>query len=185
VAPSNVLDDAALKRLGWDLDAFRERWKQVRNTPGVAEKIAQVFSHSPWTNDENVDVDVSLYSGDFLSPQDKRLCQQIIHTAPTELGRLFLPFEDERLPDMLWRYRGRNYPETFTAQELAQWHAFCRERLTAGEGRTIQALRKHLALRNIAAQTDEEREILSAIIDYIDVLAAQVGLSYHAPKVLF
>src|SRR5699024_12425347 len=27
----------------------------------VAEKIAQVFSHSPWTNDENVDVDVSLY----------------------------------------------------------------------------------------------------------------------------
>lgn len=177
VAPTNVLDDAALERLGWDLDAFRERWKQVRNTPGVAEKVAQVFGHSPWASDKQDDVDHSLYSGGFLSPQDRRLCQQVIHTPPAELGRLFLPFEDERLPEMLWRYRGRNYPDTLTAEETAQWQAFCRERVTAGEGRNIQALRKDLALRTIAAQTEHERDIISAIIDYIDVVAAQVGLN--------
>lgn len=177
VAPASVLDEAALARLDWDLALFRERWKLVRNTPGIAEKIAQVMSHNPWPADDSVDVDFSLYSGDFLSQQDKRLCQQIVNTPPAELGRLYLPFEDERLPELLWRYRGRNYPETFTAEETNQWLAFCRQRITAAEGRNIQSLRKDLALRTIAAQTDKEREILSAIIDYIDVVATQVGLS--------
>src|SRR5690625_6901667 len=93
VAPTNVLDDVALELLGWDLDAFRELWKQVRNTPGVAEKVAQVFGHYPWASDKQDDVDHSLYSGGFLSPQDRRLCQQVIHTPPAELGRLFLPLK--------------------------------------------------------------------------------------------
>lgn len=177
VAPINVLDDAALVRLGWDLETFRERWKQVRNTPELAQKIAQVFSQSPWENEAEVDADFSLYAGDFLSPQDRQLCQQVLHTDPSQLANLSLPFADERLPELLWRYRGRNYPDTLNPTEKTQWLAFCRERLTQGEGRNLQSLRRDLAMRTISAQTEDERHILSSLIDYVDALATQVGLN--------
>ena len=177
VAPDSVLDEATLARLGWDLEVFRERWKVVRNAPGLQEKLQQVFQQSPWPEANDEDVDTSLYSGGFLSPQDSKLCQQVVQTEPEDLARLFLPFEDERLPELFWRYRARNYPHTLTAEETAQWQAFCRARLTSQTHRNVNAIRRELAQLTITAKTEQEREILSQLIDYVEEVAQQVGLT--------
>jgi exodeoxyribonuclease-1 len=42
-------------------------------------------------------------------------------------------FEDSRLPEMLFRFRARNSPETLNADEQAQWLEHCRARLNGGE----------------------------------------------------
>jgi len=47
----------------------------------------------------------------------------------TELGTQTWSFDDKRLPEMLFRYRARNYPETLNEDELAQWMEHCRDRL--------------------------------------------------------
>lgn len=57
----------------------------------------------------------------------------IHNTTPEELGTHTWRFDDARLPEMLFRYRARNYPETLTADEQAQWLEHCRARLIDGE----------------------------------------------------
>jgi exodeoxyribonuclease-1 len=38
-------------------------------------------------------------------------------------------FEDARLPEMLFRYRARNYPDTLIGEEMERWEQFRTERL--------------------------------------------------------
>ena len=40
------------------------------------------------------------------------------------MTRLIL-FHDPRLPELLFRYRARNWPETLSVQEAQRWEDFC------------------------------------------------------------
>jgi exodeoxyribonuclease-1 len=40
-----------------------------------------------------------------------------------------LRFEDDRLPEMLFRYRARNYPATLNGEEMERWEEFRSQRL--------------------------------------------------------
>lgn len=57
----------------------------------------------------------------------------IHNTDPEALGTQTWRFDDKRLPEMLFRYRARNYPESLNADEQAQWLEHCRARLIEGE----------------------------------------------------
>jgi exodeoxyribonuclease-1 len=52
---------------------------------------------------------------------------------PAALGKQNWPFADERLPELLFRYRARNFPQTLTNQEQQQWQLFCQQRLLQAE----------------------------------------------------
>ncbi len=56
------------------------------------------------------DPDLMLYSGGFFSEQDKRVMEQLRAQTPEALATGSFVFEDSRLPEMLFRYRARNYP---------------------------------------------------------------------------
>ena len=43
------------------------------------------------------------------------------------------PFDDERLPELLFRYRARNFPDTLSSEEQQRWRIFCQKRLSAPE----------------------------------------------------
>jgi len=49
---------------------------------------------------------------------------------PAELADYTIPVSDSRLVTMLFRYRGRNFPETLSKEDQVLWKAFCRERLS-------------------------------------------------------
>lgn len=38
-------------------------------------------------------------------------------------------FHDERLPELLFRYRARNWPETLSVEEAQRWEKFRRHRI--------------------------------------------------------
>ena len=60
---------------------------------------------------------------------------EIVHdTEPDQLGSLELPFDDSRLPEMLFRYRARNYPETLDANEKFSWDEYRHQHLLASNG---------------------------------------------------
>jgi len=71
---------------------------------------------------------------------------------PEQLAKSAFKFTDSRLPEMLFRYRARNYPQTLNADEQLRWNAFCIDRLTghqAGGGILLADYFKRLeALRN-------------------------------------
>src|SRR5690606_5751123 len=79
--------------------------------------------------------DAPLYAG---CPQDgaKRLCNEVRATPPAQLGARAFGFRDPRMPELLFRYRARNWPETLDAAERLRWNEFRRQRLADGSSQS-------------------------------------------------
>lgn len=132
IAPLNTLDGAAAKRLQIDLvQCQQNRHTLLASRKTVQAKIAKIFEPQPLEG--ITDPDLMIYSGGFFSDNDKRTMQRIHEVEPQELAAQTWVFEDQRLPELLLRYRARNYPETLSADERAQWLEHCRARLVEGE----------------------------------------------------
>ena len=71
-----------------------------------------------------------LYDG-FIGNGDRALCERVLSSSRRHWRhRPFL--EDRRLPELLFRFRARNFPDTLSEDETAQWHEHCREQIARG-----------------------------------------------------
>lgn len=115
------------ERLGIQSDEVAARAQQLQAVgPTLAEKVRRVFA-----KDETrapADPDASLYDG-FLGDGDKRLFRDVRTTPPEALGQRSIPFRDSRLPELLFRYRARNWPNSLSADERMRWDDYRRIRL--------------------------------------------------------
>jgi len=150
LAPERTLDAAAVERLGLDLDDCARNRDRVLNAAGFADCIVAIHRARPGASDE--DVDAALYAG-FLNDVDRDLSTRIRGTPPERLGEMHFDFADARMPELLLRYRARNWPDTLNEAERESW-ARHRQRRLAGEAgylslkdysRTVKRLRADLA----------------------------------------
>jgi exodeoxyribonuclease-1 len=126
------LRDADFQRLGIDRGLAESRAAQLRAAgPALAEKLRSV--HAAEREREPADVDAALYDG-FIGDGDKRLFAEVRSTPPEALGLAKFAFRDPRLPELLFRYRARNWPVSLTADERLRWNAYRRERLNGDAG---------------------------------------------------
>lgn len=150
LAPLSVIRPADAQRLALDLDQCQAHLERIKSAAGtaLAQKLAAVFSRD-YADTPN-DPDVMIYSGGFFSPKDKAAMQKIRQTPPQKLANFPADFDDARLPEMLFRYRGRNYPHTLSPDESQRWQQFCRDRLFNPEsGCTLAGFNDYLqALQN-------------------------------------
>jgi exodeoxyribonuclease I len=117
----------------------RERWQldvdqALRHAELAAAKAhlmhgiwPEVFAREPAALGE-VDVDEDLYGG-FLGNGDRALLDRLARLAPAELAQRHPAFADERLDELLFRYRARNHGAHLSEEEQVRWHAHCRARL--------------------------------------------------------
>lgn len=180
VATVKLVDDAVAARLQLDMATCRQHWQTLRNAMqadqgAINARLAAVFSQREFP--AQADPDLQLYSGGFFSDNDRRLMTQVRESAPEELVGKPLPFEDARLPEMLWRYRARNYPASLTAEERSTWIAFCRERLQSPPSGALNtaAFRERLAALAAEDRSDRDRHILEELSLYADELMMAVG----------
>ena len=75
-----------------------------------------------------------LYSGGFFSDHDRRAMDQVRASSAVELAGAAWSFEDDRLDELLFRYRARNYPESLTPDERERWETYRYRRLTEADG---------------------------------------------------
>lgn len=123
----NHLRPADHARLGIDpaaIEAKAERLRQIG--PALAEKVRQVYSGERTLAPS--DVDASLYDG-FLADGDKSLMSRIRTSPPAELASFAERLRDPRMPELLFRYRARNYPDTLDTTERSRWNDYRRQRL--------------------------------------------------------
>jgi len=172
LVPMNTLTDDAARRWGIDPVLGERHLKRLRSAKRLAQKIGEV--HAARHYDPVTDPDYSLYSGGFFSDADRRRMEQVRRTGPKALGTLNLLFDDLRLPEMLFRYRARNWPSTLTADERERWDEFRRVRLSnpdAGAGITLKEFRQQLARMMVdPAVSKEQRAILSQLADWPGVI---------------
>jgi exodeoxyribonuclease-1 len=123
---------ADFERLGIDRGQAEANVARLRDAgPGLVEKVRRVFARE--RESRRVDVDASLYDS-FIGDGDKRLFPAVRSTPPEHLGAATFGFRDARLPEMLFRYRARNWPGTLSATERARWNDYRRQRLRGDAG---------------------------------------------------
>ncbi|WP_432740232.1 exodeoxyribonuclease I [Methylobacter sp. G7] len=136
LAPVSVIRPDDAQRLAIDLALCHANIDRIKAAVGLAEKLAAVFSGHTYAEQDS-DPDLEIYSGGFFTENDKKQMAKIRGMLPEQLAKATFKFIDSRLPEMLFRYRARNYPETLTGDEQLRWNAFCVKRLTgrqAGSG---------------------------------------------------
>jgi exodeoxyribonuclease I len=130
IVPLKALRDQDRRRLRIDLERCLENWARIRKTPELSEKISAVFSTRPET--ESDDPDLMLYSGGFFNAADRARMAAIRNAPPDSLRQFGDNFDDPRLPEMLFRYRARNFPETLSESETTRWNQYRLRRITLG-----------------------------------------------------
>jgi exodeoxyribonuclease-1 len=120
------------------------------------------------------DVDEDLYGG-FVGNEDRRILQRLKALAPEQLAERHPGFVDERLEELLFRYRARNFPDTLSESEQARWQALRVARLHEGQGGglTLQAFFDRIDTLSEQLKEDDERgqDILGALYDYAEQIA--------------
>lgn len=115
------------ERLAIDPTVVERRAARLRaHGPALAEKVRRVYARVQQR--EPADVDAALYDG-FVHDGDKRRLADVRATPPQLLGTREFGFQDRRLPELLLRYRARNWPDTLTAAEQQRWDEYRRHRL--------------------------------------------------------
>ncbi|QSA95896.1 exodeoxyribonuclease I [Methylococcus sp. EFPC2] len=138
LAPMNVLRPADIERLQLDLERCRRHLETLRRASGLDGKLAEVFSAAPPEKPDDGDPDLMIYRGGFFGDADRYRMSEIRALGPEDLARRYFDFDDARLPEMLFRYRARNWPDTLSEEERARWETLRRTRLTeAGHGASI------------------------------------------------
>lgn len=126
VAPATLLDEATAARLAIDTAQARVHWQRLLDNPEAIMRVASAFDR-PLDDVDGAaaDPDFMIYSGGFFGADDKRTLAQVRAASPAELAVWHPGFRDERLDEMLFRYRARNFPASLTPDEQARWQRHC------------------------------------------------------------
>ncbi len=176
VAPMGVLREEDKQRLQLDMHEIEQRAALLVGSQATWQtKLNSVYSAEEFTPSE--DPEQQLYDG-FIGDRDRRLCEQVRSAEPQRLAQEQWPFDDARLPELLFRYRARNFPHTLSPAEQQQWHLFCQQRLSAPEWGAPNTLAAFDAALQQAwgTATEAQQRILQAWRDYAVSLRERYGL---------
>jgi exodeoxyribonuclease-1 len=172
VVPQSTLGVEAAEQWNINIQEAEAYAMQLRKQQGLGEKLQQIFA--PREFPAISDPDQNLYGGGLFSGKDRRAMDKICSLSPQELASSTMQFEDPRLPEMLFRYRARNWPRSLSKVEQQRWQEFRHHRLVSADGERGMGLAayRHLVAQMVMRQGNSSRdmEILSALADWPQVL---------------
>ncbi len=134
VADPRVVDQDVQRRLGLDVDKCRRHFEKLKSMqPSFAPTVSAAYVKS-WPDR---DVDEALYKR--LTPSDDRAILERLRSEGNWNGAtLEHRYVDERLPELVYRFRARNYAEQLGPEDGARWKSYCRDKHFApgGQGRS-------------------------------------------------
>ena len=114
--------------------------------------------------------------GGFINNDDRRTLQRLRELRGDQLASKRPAFNDDRLDELFFRYRARNFADTLTDEELARWLQHRADRLHQGAGgaMTLATYFERIdTLAEAALERDDERaqNLLEALVDYGEAIA--------------
>ncbi|WP_347985860.1 exodeoxyribonuclease I [Methylomonas sp. AM2-LC] len=170
LAPLSVIKPADAERLQLNLEQSASYVQRIQAAGALFQKLSDVYQQE-YAGNPNSDPDLMIYSGGFLGGKDKAQLVKIQNTDPAQLGQLPSHFDDDRLAEMLFRYRARNYTETLNNSELQQWHQFCAARLQQTDSnKTLSFATFYQKIQHLQSEHGTEQPILLQLIAYAEQL---------------
>jgi exodeoxyribonuclease-1 len=167
LAPLSVVRAADAERLQLDLDLCRANLQRIQAAPPLSGKLSEVFTRQ--YQDSPNDPDLMIYSGGFFSNSDKAMMTRIRQAKPEKLSEFAADFDDVRLPEMLFRYRARNYPHTLSREDVQLWQQYCCDKLTgvlANGGLTLEQFTTKITL--MREEPNANQGILNELAAYAE-----------------
>lgn len=171
LAPLQVVRPEDAERLGLDLDTCWRHLARLRGAPGLAPKIQAIVAGDARPPRDD-DPDLMLYRG-FIPDSDRRELERLTQLSGERLAREATSFQDPRLPELLFRYRGRNFPESLDSAEQRIWADFCRARLTGeipGNSLTLEQFDRRLRELEQTPLSDSQRRVVQELETYRQTL---------------
>ena len=140
VAPMGVLDEAAQQRLEMKLDEIQHNVTVLAAHPEFGEALRTAYEmREPY--ESGSDVEAQLYNG-FGDKKDVPRMEAVRNASLEELADFHPNFIDERLSQLLVRYKARNYPQALSDDERAGWEAYRAQKLNAQLPKYLETLQK-------------------------------------------
>ncbi|MFO7704489.1 MAG: exodeoxyribonuclease I [Halopseudomonas sp.] len=142
LADTKVLRAEDIQRLQLDMPQLLGNAEQLAGwRSGGQAKLQAIYAAQAAVGSAPAEAEQQLYDG-FISDADRRILPMIREADGAMLAKTQWPLRDQRLLDMLLRYRARNFPGSLNEAEQAQWQAYCKARMTgeqAGAPLTLEA----------------------------------------------
>ncbi|HSX02707.1 MAG TPA: exodeoxyribonuclease I [Candidatus Saccharimonadia bacterium] len=163
VAPLATLTPAAETRIGLT-QAEAQTHLEALLAGDVVARLREAIAERDFEPD--TDVDGRLYDG-FFGTGDKAAAAKIRAATPTELATLQPHFTDDRLPELLLRYKARNYPDALTDADRAAWQTYRTDRLRQDWPAFAAAMQQ----AKVGAATEPARQILADLSAWAQTIA--------------
>lgn len=154
VAPLSVFDEASQERLKLSLATIQAHQETLVSNPTFAEAVRTAFEmREPF--EPSLDVEGQLYDG-FMPDGDKAKCAAVRTADANDLADFHPQFNDERLPELLLRYKARWYSNSLSDAEREKWEAYRAQKISA-------SLPKYLETLGRLAETGQDRYVLEEL----------------------
>ncbi|NRB42117.1 MAG: exodeoxyribonuclease I [Pseudomonadales bacterium] len=161
-ANRKLITDEVAERIHLNMEDVALHYQQLIEARVQWQKAQDIFVDRQFA--PKTDPDTQLYGGGFFSNQDKQQMQMVASLSADALKHQAFEFRDARLPEMLFRYRGRNFPESLTAEETQRWQDFCQRRLMdENAGASIVETEYSQRLQRLLIERPEKKAILQAL----------------------
>ena len=98
-----------------------------------------------------------------------------MRSSPADLQGFPLVFDDPRLPEMLFRYRARNWPDSLSTDERVRWEEYRQARLLEPDGGGSITLDDYLEtldrLESDAQLPAEKRALIPSLLAWAEQVA--------------
>ena len=141
VAPLVVLDAGdGWSKIGLAKEQVEENLRVLMEHPEFAEQMRSDYENRP-EFPPAIEPEAALYDG-FLNDTDRVKVAAVRNADNKNLADFHPEFIDERLPELLLHYKGRNYPECLSEAEAAAYEEYRRQRLERQVPRFLDELEK-------------------------------------------
>lgn len=128
VAPVQVLDvDNGWEKIGLVKEQIEQNLANLMKHPEFAEQMREQYENRP-EFPPAIEPEAALYDG-FLNDTDRIKVAAVRNADATKLADFHPEFIDERLPELLLHYKGRNYPESLSESEAEKYEEYRQARL--------------------------------------------------------
>ena len=173
VAQLKTLSSAQAEKWQIDMAQSLQHAEYARALPDMSALWQAVYTRPESVTDaaDATDVDGDLYGG-FLSHGDRRKLDHLRGLQGDALHSARTAFEDERLEELFFRYRARNFVQGMTAAEQQRWFTHCLARLQNGAGgaRSLAALHTQIETLQADCADEAQQAILEDLYSYADEL---------------
>ena len=141
VAPISVLDaNDGWEKIGLSREMVEKNLQILAAYPEFVEQMRSKYEQQP-EFPPAIEPEGALYDG-FLNDVDRIKVAAVRNAEPGRLADFHPDFVDERLPELLLHYKGRNYPECLSESEAAEYEKYRAERLQRQLPKFMEELEK-------------------------------------------